>query len=146
MSTPAYLIFPNVSSGSVGDWNVERPTIIRRRTKIEIVKNNDSKTIDRKRAALFSTFHSLVNRWRRETGHLSSPNDICTHPAYQAIIDLGNDAVPYILRDLEKNNSYWFWALTAITKADPIPHGFQGAYEDAVKIWLDYAKQHGYKW
>jgi len=98
------------------------------------------------RAALFAKFHLLASKWRRETGHLSSPNDICTHPAYQAIIDLDDEVVPYILRDLEKTNNYWFWALTAITKADPIPRGFQGTYEDAVKIWLDHAKTLGYKW
>lgn len=124
----------------------EPPTHIHMRDVVVTHQNNDSKTVDRNRAAISATFMSLVAKWRRETGHLSSPDDICTNPAYQAIIDMNKDAIPYILRDLEENKHYWFWALTAITEVNPIPKGFQGTYEEAIQIWLGYAKEAGYKW
>jgi hypothetical protein len=64
-------------------------------------------------------FQELANQWRRETAHLSLAIKKVTHPAYQRIIGLGLDAVPLILRELQRRSGHWFWALKAITGEDP---------------------------
>ncbi|MCI0387582.1 MAG: hypothetical protein MOB07_02260 [Acidobacteria bacterium] len=63
-------------------------------------------------------FQELANQWRRETAHLSLAIKKVMHPAYQRIIGLGPDAVPLILRELQRRSGHWFWALKAITGED----------------------------
>ena len=91
-------------------------------------------------------FNRLASQWREETGHMSSVNDICTNNKYQEIISMGKTAAPYILRELEAQPAYWFWALTAITGASPVPTAFQGTYAEAVQLWLDWARENEYEW
>ena len=91
-------------------------------------------------------FRRLANTWRKETRHMSSVDDICTHPAYKEIIKMRTVAVPYILRELETRPAYWFWALTAIIHEDPLPSPFQGTFKEAVQLWLDWARAAGHSW
>ena len=91
-------------------------------------------------------FGRLARQWKEQTSFMSSVEDICTNDAYQEIIRMGTQVVPYILRDLEENHAYWLWALTAITGATPVPIAYQGTYDEAVQAWLDWASQNGYEW
>jgi len=91
-------------------------------------------------------FNRLASQWREETEFMSSVDDICTNREYQEVISMGNIAVPYILRELEARPAYWFWALTAITGATPVPVAFQGTFDEAVQLWLDWARENGYEW
>ena len=84
----------------------------------------------------------LIAQWRRETEHLSSLKQMCLHPAYQRIIGLGLPAVPYLLRELEQAPDHWFWALRAITDADPARD--TDTFEDARQAWLTWGKEKGY--
>jgi hypothetical protein len=52
-----------------------------------------SSTIERLRPE----FTALVERWRSETGFMSSLDEKILHPAYQSIIAMGFDAVPLVL-------------------------------------------------
>jgi hypothetical protein len=96
--------------------------------------------------AIAIKFNRLARRWREETGHMSSIDDICTNNEYQEIINMGEAAIPYILGDLDARPAYWFWALTSITGANPVPTPFQGTFAEAVQLWLDWARQNGYEW
>jgi hypothetical protein len=51
-------------------------------------------------ASCAAAFKKLADRWREETGHLSSPVQIAMHPAYQEIMSWGERALPYIFEDL----------------------------------------------
>src|SRR5437879_2039219 len=65
-------------------------------------------------------FEALSSRWHNETALLSSISEKAMHPAYQAIIGIGREAVPHILHELQKQPGHWFWALSAITGENPI--------------------------
>jgi hypothetical protein len=91
-------------------------------------------------------FQRLAAVWRAETGHLSSITKMFNHPAYQEIIALGQDVVPSLLRDLEKEPEHWFAALRAITGAQPVPPEDRGQIDKMVEAWLRWANEHGYRW
>jgi hypothetical protein len=50
-----------------------------------------------------------------------------------------------IMRELESSPDHWFWALHAITGADPVPESSRGVMRDMVKAWLDWGAQNGYR-
>jgi len=87
-------------------------------------------------------FRRLADQWRRETRHQSSASKMAMHPAYQQIIGMGRDAIPFILRELRRTRGHWLWALFAITGEDPAPEG--STFAEAVDAWLSWGTQHGY--
>jgi hypothetical protein len=91
-------------------------------------------------------FRQLAAEWRRDVGPLSSVSKIVQHPAYQAIIALGRDAVPLILQDLERQPDHWFAALRAITGAEPIPPEDRGRMDRMATAWVRWGKEHGFTW
>lgn len=86
------------------------------------------------------TFNELKYQWQQETMYLSSANQMCNHPAYQAIIAMGKPVVPFILNELQKRTGHWFWALTEITGENPILPEHAGDMEAMRQDWLDWAK------
>ena len=89
-------------------------------------------------------FDTLATLWKQETEHLSSPNMIASHMAYQQIIGMGQDAIPLILRDLEETQDQWFWALRAIAKESPIKPEDRGDIDAMTDAWIDWGKRHRY--
>ena len=71
-------------------------------------------------------FKSLVDDWRKSRKRGVDLSGMIMHPAYQRIIGMGKSAVPFILRELEQKPDHWFWALHAITGANPVPQGGRG--------------------
>jgi hypothetical protein len=103
-------------------------------------------------SSTFSTpywqFQRLVDQWRRERGAESSVTKIAVCPSYQRIIAMGQTAVPMILRELENEGDepdHWFWALSAITDADPVPCEARGDMVQMAEAWLDWGRQR-YVW
>ena len=93
-------------------------------------------------------FDQLVSRWHQERGAESSVTKIAMCPAYQKIIAMGPDAVPEILRRLEREGDepdHWFWALTAITNADPVPYDARGDMVQTAQAWLAWGRSR-YAW
>lgn len=87
---------------------------------------------------LAKQFKELKETWIEETCYISSPEESSTHPAYQDIIGLGLPVVPFLIKDMKKNNTHWFWALRAITGANPVPDEHRGnisAMADDWAIW-----------
>jgi hypothetical protein len=87
-------------------------------------------------------FDDLVRQWRGETRYSSSLTRIVMHPAYQAVIGMGEAALPLIFEDLKRNGGHWFWALHAITQADPALAGDD--FTAAAHAWLAWGQAHGY--
>ncbi|MEX1094666.1 MAG: hypothetical protein WED34_01385 [Planctomycetales bacterium] len=75
---------------------------------------------------LAARFIRLRDQWKQETAHLGTVQRRAMHPAYQHIIEMGPDAIPLILGELRNAPDDWFWALNAITDADPVPPENQG--------------------
>lgn len=88
-------------------------------------------------------FANLAAEWRRETGGISSVTRIVMHPAYQAIIGLGPEAIPLILKDLAKEVDHWGWALRAIAKTNPVPESAAGNLRLAAQAWLKWGRERG---
>jgi hypothetical protein len=90
------------------------------------------------------TFRELADRWRRETGMLSSVTEKLQHPAYQAIIGMGSKAVPWILLELRDRPDHWFTALKAITGQTPVPVKDRSSFRRATEAWLAWGKEKGF--
>ena len=89
-------------------------------------------------------FQRLAAEWKQETAHLSSPVIIAEHRAYQAIIAMGKDAIPFILRDLEESPSQWFWALKSIVGESPVRPEHRGDLDAMAAAWLDWGRRNLY--
>jgi len=98
------------------------------------------------RENLIKEFYQLASEWRRDTKYTSSITEICMHPAYQKIIGMGEKVLPLIFHDLKQNPSHWFWALNAITGADPIESSQRGRIDQMISSWFKWAKDKGIKW
>jgi len=86
-------------------------------------------------------FSRLAHHWRAETAFLSSPSDIVLNLNYQQIIGMGPAVVPLIMEELEQNGGYWYWALRAITGADPVPPDERGDARKMKEAWLNWYRQ-----
>ena len=60
-------------------------------------------------------FYRLTAIWKTATVHLSNITEKCSHPAYERIIAMGTDVLPYIFEELDREPDDWFVALR--------PHG-----------------------
>ncbi|MBI4767912.1 MAG: hypothetical protein HY787_25515 [Deltaproteobacteria bacterium] len=83
-------------------------------------------------------FLTLKEEWLRDTEFLSSIHEIILHPAYLQIIGMGPVAVPLIINELQTNPDYWFWALSAITGANPVTPNKLGNIEAMTESWLEW--------
>ena len=91
-------------------------------------------------------FVRLRDEWKSQRGPSSSTTKLVMHPAYQTIIGMGRDAIPFLLRELETNVDNWFWALRSITEANPVPEEAQGDGQAMAKAWLAWGRDQGYQW
>ncbi|HET6383406.1 MAG TPA: hypothetical protein VFJ58_08455 [Armatimonadota bacterium] len=83
-------------------------------------------------------FERLASEWTRGTSHLPSVTRQAMHPAYQEIIGMGPAALPLILRRLRREPDHWFWALEAITGANPVPSDVAGDVPRMAEAWIAY--------
>jgi hypothetical protein len=86
-------------------------------------------------------FRELADIWRRETRGAAMLLARVSHWAYQRIIGMGPEALPLILRELQREPNHWYWALNAISGEDPA-EGVEG-FEEARARWLDWGRAAG---
>jgi hypothetical protein len=91
-------------------------------------------------------FRRLAATWKTAVALLSSSRQRESHPAYVEIIGLGSPVVPFLLRDLEENETHWFTALHHITGAAPVPEADAGNIPRMKDAWLRWARTNGYQW
>jgi hypothetical protein len=97
-------------------------------------------------AALEPAFLALARSWKQECGPSSSTTERSMSPSYQRIIGMGPAVVPLLLRELERQPDHWFWALKAITGADPVPEASRGKIRDMAQHWIAWGRAQGYQW
>ena len=86
-------------------------------------------------------FKLLAERWHKETRYWSSATKMAMHPAYQRIIALGENVIPYILSDLRRTRGHWLWALYILSRLqDPAPDG--ATFDEAIDAWLNWGAAH----
>jgi len=87
-------------------------------------------------------FRQLAEQWYRETGMLSMIHKKSMHPAYQRIIGMGKDALPFIFQEMKKNRGHWLWALSAI-QGDDVAQP-ECSLKQAVEAWMKWGEENGY--
>ncbi|MEO1395544.1 MAG: hypothetical protein AAFV90_21790 [Cyanobacteria bacterium J06634_5] len=91
-------------------------------------------------------FNQLAQEWRANTALLSDLSKKSMHPAYQRIIGMGQEVLPLLLKELERRPGHWFWALGAITGANPVKPENRGRMKRMAQDWLEWGRDHGYQW
>ena len=99
-------------------------------------------TLDRSR--MEHRFAELVSKWRRGTGGLSSPRAIVRHSAYQQIVQMGEPVLPMIFQELQENGGWWYPALRALTRQNPVPEEAKGQPPLNRDAWLEWGRRNGY--
>jgi hypothetical protein len=89
-------------------------------------------------------FRLLAEAWKNDSELSSFSGLSALHPAYQQIIGMGKDALPFILDDLLRTPNHWFWALQAITGENPIKAADRGNIEKMRFAWLAWGREHGF--
>jgi len=98
------------------------------------------------RDVLKDRFMKHAAAWQSDCAYLSSVREMAIHPAYQQIIGMGQDALPFIFAALEREPDHWFWALRAITQEDPVLTEHRGQISRMAQDWLDWARSRGMQW
>jgi hypothetical protein len=91
-------------------------------------------------------FRQLLSEWKATRRSTSFARDLISHPAYLAIIGMGPDAVPLILKELETELDHWFVALKSISGQDPVPVENKGNMNEMRNAWLKWGHDKGYTW
>lgn len=86
----------------------------------------------------------LLAHWRDETAGLSSLHAIAEHPSLRSIVAMGDDAVPYMLRELARGRGGLVLghALHQITGAQPVATADAGRLDTVRAAWLAWAAEH----
>jgi len=91
-------------------------------------------------------FKHLLNEWESGRQRGVSVEQMSMHPSYQRIVGMGQDAVPFLLEELERKPRHLFWALHAITGADPVPEQSRGKIKEMANAWIEWGRGQGYSW
>lgn len=78
-------------------------------------------------------FTKYLEEWQHDTRYLSSVAAITSHPSFLQIINMGGNAVPYIVEEIERKPSNLVWALNAIFHKK-IGNG--ETITDACRLWI----------
>jgi hypothetical protein len=89
-------------------------------------------------------FLILARRWQRESQLLSSTGEMARLESYQRIIRMGQQALPFILRELEREPDYWFIALETIADENPVPVSDRGRIQLMTDAWLRWGRERGH--
>lgn len=85
-------------------------------------------------------FEALRRCWREDVAGLSDLREIVAHPAYEAIIAMGAEVVPWLLRDVARGAGHWHVALRAITGEQPVPASEVGRLQSIRDHWLAWGR------
>lgn len=92
-------------------------------------------------------FQRLLRTWHAEVAHLSSTSRRIAHPAFQEIIGMGREAVPLLLREMERTkNGHLTSALQAILGVNPVVPEDHGKIAKVAETWLSWARENGIRW
>jgi len=85
-------------------------------------------------------FQSHLLNWENKTKFLSSAKSIIEDKDFQAIISMGNPAIPYIVEEIESKPSVLVWSLNIILDRK-ITNNPNATITDACKLWVKELKK-----
>lgn len=89
-------------------------------------------------------FKADLTEWCEATLFTSSGHQMLEHPAMQRIIAMGEEAIPWILDELQRDLGWYFIALYGITGEQPHPDKDAGKFDVIVEAWLTWGCERGY--
>lgn len=96
---------------------------------------------DMPEVSIATTFQRLRDVWKTNKLVISSISKIVSDPAYLKIIGLGPDVLPHILEELRREPDFWFVALEAITRENPVRAEHAGDIVAMAEDWLQWEHQ-----
>ena len=94
-------------------------------------------------AALQARFDELKSEWMKDVAGYSTIRHKVAHPAYLAILALGPDVLPLVLREFCENGGHWLPALRALTGESPVPREEWGDMTASRARWREWGESHG---
>lgn len=91
-----------------------------------------------------AAFERLADEWEDGRPRGADIAQMTAHPAYQAIIAMGEPAIPQILDRLAAKPDHWFVALHAISGASPVAPENRGRLKEMTAAWLKWGQEQGY--
>ena len=89
-------------------------------------------------------FQLLAESWKEESRFFSFANQFTQLPSYQAIINMGNAALPFIFKEMADEPQHWFVALKTIVGENPVSPAHKGNIQLMTNDWLQWAKMKNY--
>lgn len=87
------------------------------------------------------TFSRLRTSWIKDTFHCSDMHLASAHPAYRAIVDIGEPVIPHLIRDMITNDTHWFYALNQIVGRSVVKEENRGKVELMIGDWIEWAAE-----
>jgi hypothetical protein len=88
-------------------------------------------------------FQRLAAEWKEQSRYLSNSAQMAMLRPYQRIIGMGSPVVALILEELRREPDQWFWALEAITVANPGPPEDRGDVRRTADAWIRRGEREG---
>jgi hypothetical protein len=88
-------------------------------------------------------FMDALQEWRNEVGFSSLLEEKRTTATFRRIVDMGEEAIPFLLEEIASRPSLMFMALHEITGDDPIAPDHRGRVTAMVEVWLRWGREHG---
>ena len=88
-----------------------------------------------------AAFASLADTWRKETCKMSILQKRYRHPAYLAILAMGEPVIPSILRQLRDDPDFWFEALHKLTGLKY--NAGSSTFKHCQENWLAWGRRQG---
>ena len=93
---------------------------------------------------LYEEFQQLSFQWREETMGYAFLSRRLHHPAYQRIVEMGSQVVPWMLWDLQEGKGEWYPALRTITGENPIAEEDRGYRKKMNAAWVALGRERGW--
>ena len=100
----------------------------------------EGESLDAAELEMREEFNRLVVEWKSGRRRGADVAQMTEHPAYRRIIGMGEQAVPLILEELERQSDHWFPALNELTGTSPVPEESKGNVAKMRQAWLDWGK------
>jgi hypothetical protein len=108
-----------------------------------VVAKSSSIMDSAKPADIRDRFQKLAAEWKLRSRFLSNTAQMAMLPSYQRIIGMGLPEVPLILEELQRDPDQWFWALEAITEANPVAAEAAGNVQKMKEAWVEWGRNKG---
>ena len=89
------------------------------------------------------SFYAVLRRWQSETAFISDPDEITSHPSFEALVTNAKIVAPLIFSELYRGPSYLVWVLDDAFGIRPYSDGEVGNIEAMTNAWIAWGERNG---